>query len=736
MADRYWVGGTGNWNTSSTTNWSASSGGASGASVPTSADNVFFDANSNTGTNAFTVTVDSGTVNCLDFTATGIDGAMTLTRTATGAFLQVYGSWATSSNFTHTPTTWQLRFLATSGARTITTNGVVFDTPVQFNGVGGTWQLQDDLTLSSTRTLQFIAGTLDLNNKIITTGNFNSGSSSVRTLSFGTGKFVITGSGGIWAANPLENITVTGTPVVDVTYSGSVGCDISWTLAPENVSVSFNIKAGTYTLSISNSGIRNLDFTGFAGTYSAGGAVNIFGDLLLSSGMTVSSNSTTTFAGSSGTKTITTNGTTFNSPITFNGAGCTWQLQDALTMGATRTLTLTNGILNLNDKTLTCGILSSSNSNARTLNFGIGGVTVIGSSGGTLVDCATITNLTIAGTPVINVSTTTATASTLSLGALSEANSISFNITTGAYSLTLTSNGIRNLNFTGFTGTLSSGARTVYGNLTLSSGMTVGPSASATTFAATSGVKTITTNGKTADFPITFNGVGGTWQLQDALALGTLRALTLTNGTFNANNFNVTSGTFALGVGTKTLTLGSGTWTVLGSGANAWNANTNVTGLTVSPSTATISMNSASAKTFSGGALMWPTLNQGGAGVLTIAQSNTFANITDTVQPATIRFTSGTTQTVSAFSVSGTSGNLITLDTTTAGSRATLVDTNGINAVSFVSIKDIAATGSATWSALLTDGNVDAGNNTGWLFIPPVSNKYMYNRRKSKRVIN
>jgi hypothetical protein len=337
---------------------------------------------------------------------------------------------------------------------------------------------------------------------------------------------------------------------------------------------------------------------------------------------------------------------------------------------------------------------------------------------------------------VINVSTTTATASTLSLGALSEANSISFNITTGAYSLTLTSNGIRNLNFTGFTGTLSSGARTVYGNLTLSSGMTVGPSASATTFAATSGVKTITTNGKTADFPITFNGVGGTWQLQDALALGTLRALTLTNGTFNANNFNVTSGTFALGVGTKTLTLGSGTWTVLGSGANAWNANTNVTGLTVSPSTATISMNSASAKTFSGGALMWPTLNQGGAGVLTIAQSNTFANITDTVQPATIRFTSGTTQTVSAFSVSGTSGNLITLDTTTAGSRATLVDTNGINAVSFVSIKDIAATGSATWSALLTDGNVDAGNNTGWLFIPPVSNKYMYNRRKSKRVIN
>ena len=43
MADRYWVGGTGTWNTTSTTNWSASSGGPSGASVPTVADSVFFD---------------------------------------------------------------------------------------------------------------------------------------------------------------------------------------------------------------------------------------------------------------------------------------------------------------------------------------------------------------------------------------------------------------------------------------------------------------------------------------------------------------------------------------------------------------------------------------------------------------------------------------------------------------------------------------------------------------------
>jgi hypothetical protein len=44
MADRYWVGGSGSWN--STTKWSATSGGASGASVPTASDNAIFDANS------------------------------------------------------------------------------------------------------------------------------------------------------------------------------------------------------------------------------------------------------------------------------------------------------------------------------------------------------------------------------------------------------------------------------------------------------------------------------------------------------------------------------------------------------------------------------------------------------------------------------------------------------------------------------------------------------------------
>jgi hypothetical protein len=76
MADRYWVGGTGNWGDAA--RWSASSGGAGGASVPGANDDVYFDENSNVGTGAFTVTVNTVTRSARNFTASGLDGVMTL----------------------------------------------------------------------------------------------------------------------------------------------------------------------------------------------------------------------------------------------------------------------------------------------------------------------------------------------------------------------------------------------------------------------------------------------------------------------------------------------------------------------------------------------------------------------------------------------------------------------------------------------------------------------------------
>jgi hypothetical protein len=67
MALRYWVSNTGNWDATSTTNWAASSGGSSGAAVPTTSDDVYFDVSSGTGTVTAVISPD---VNSLTSTST------------------------------------------------------------------------------------------------------------------------------------------------------------------------------------------------------------------------------------------------------------------------------------------------------------------------------------------------------------------------------------------------------------------------------------------------------------------------------------------------------------------------------------------------------------------------------------------------------------------------------------------------------------------------------------------
>lgn len=90
MANRYWVGGSGTWNSTNVTNWSTTSGGSGGASVPTSADSVFFDDNS-FATDVLNITI-SGTVNCSSFT-NGRTGTKSLVMSGdTSVVFNVYGT--------------------------------------------------------------------------------------------------------------------------------------------------------------------------------------------------------------------------------------------------------------------------------------------------------------------------------------------------------------------------------------------------------------------------------------------------------------------------------------------------------------------------------------------------------------------------------------------------------------------------------------------------------------------
>ena len=467
MAAYFWVGGTGTWSGTGNTQFAITSGGVATLLNPTTSDTVTFDANSGSGT----VTAATG---------------------------------ATCST-------------VTQGAANITI------------------QLSANVIFLSGSTIS--AGTLDLNGFTLTTDNLASISTSVRTLAFGTtGKILITRTTNVTNAVDLYNATttatITGTPVFD--FTGVTGAAITFGFRPQAVApsnpVSVNVTVGAGRINFANGfGYKSINFTGFTGTTGALG-INLYGSLTISSGMTLTSSATAlSCLATSGIQNITTNGKTLDFPITQNNPGATLQLQDNLTMGSTRAFTLTAGDLHINNRTLSTGLFSSSNSNVRVIDFKSGNITTTGS--GTVWTTATPTNFSYLGTPTVNISNNSATATTVSTGSMTAAQALNFNYTTGTYTLTDTAAVYKTLNFTGFSGTIPNSTRTIYGGLTFSAGMTLTAGANVTTFAATSGTNNITTAAKTLDFPITFFGLGGTFAFQDALTQGSTRAFTITAGT-------------------------------------------------------------------------------------------------------------------------------------------------------------------------------------------------------------
>ena len=214
------------------------------------------------------------------------------------------------------------------------------------------------------------------------------------------------------------------------------------------------------------------------------------------------------------------------------------------------------------------------------------------------------------------------------------------------------------------------------------------------------GSQTISSVGIPFTQGITVNSPGGSVTLLDAFSTSrnSIGALVVTQGTFDANNYNVTlsgsAGTFISSVSnTRTVAIGSGTWTIVASSPNAWNA-TNATNLTIT-GTGTINLTSASPKTFVGGGIQtYPTINQGGAGALYINGSNKFTDITNTAI-GSVLFAGGTTNEFGAFNLNGTS----------TAARLTLGSTNTTQAI----LKKPTA-----WN--IGTGSLNGGNNTGLSF--------------------
>lgn len=181
MANRYWVGGSGTWDKTTTTHWSATSGGSGGASAPTSSDNVYFDANSGGGTCSLSSSPVCNNLNTVGYTGT-ISGSSNLL---------CYGSLESGSGTNWNIGSYQLRFYGSS-THTIKSNGA-FLPILDFNNSIGTYNLIDNCVAKIFRLNT--KGIINTNNYNITCENFTRASSSnTGTVNLGSSIITITGT--------------------------------------------------------------------------------------------------------------------------------------------------------------------------------------------------------------------------------------------------------------------------------------------------------------------------------------------------------------------------------------------------------------------------------------------------------------------------------------------------------------------------------------------------------------
>ena len=693
---RYWVGGTGNW--SDTARWSTSSGGGSGASVPRSHDDVVFDSASNATAYTATVNAVTGGIRMKSLTiagpasgnvtlagSTAIDGihdnvtlpATGLTRTYTGA-ITLSGS--------------------TSGL-TLTTNGVTLASAITVNGVGCEWALGSALNIG-TSDLFITNGLFDCDTYNLTAANISSDISNSRTIDFGSGTVAVSGSVPI-------NFGTTETNAANLTVTAGtaqINCSASSPTFSGNGKTFYNVaftstSAGTVTINGANS-FNNLSFTGIT---SAGlKVIAVTADQTINGTLTCSAGTNATMRHFVRSDTIGTTRALTCAAVSLTDV----DFRDITIAGVAAPATGTRiGDCKGNsgvtfDAAKTVYTVSAASQNWSSVNLW-SNTTTPGTGSADYFPLAQDTAVFMAAVP--------------NSGATITVNQ--------AYNIGTIDMSARTTN----TMTLATGSTTpaIYGNWINGTGTTL-TGTNTLTFAGR-GSQTITSAGKTFTQPIAVNSPAGSVTLQDAFTCsGTINpALGVTIGTFDANGYNVTlTGTgSAAGVNAsqstgpiRSIAIGSGTWSIACPG-NAWQAS-NAVGLTVT-GTGTISLTSASAKTFVGGGISYSgiTLNQGGAGTLTITGNNTFANITNTYSATgatTIAFGT-TTQRVGSFTATGEAGRVLTLTGSSASSPATLVLTSGtVTTPDYLTITGIRAYDlNTTWYA---GANSTNNGSLGWLF--------------------
>jgi hypothetical protein len=684
----YWVGGTGNW--SSTTKWATSSGGASGAAIPTSFDAVNFDSASNA--TAYTATIDAGVTlaRCASFTMAGpAAGNVTFAGTVGIAFHGNVSFAATGITRTYTGAMqW-----AGNASYTFTTNGLTLGSACTVVGVGSTWTLGSAINTGAF-TFTYGAFSTSASNYSITSGGaFSSNNTNVRSVS-------------------LNNSTLTLSTVNSSAISFGSITNLTFSAGASQINLSGN------TTGISSGGLtfNNVSFTGTTASGITITGANTFNTLSFA-GLTGAGINTVTFNADQTISTLTLNAGTASAYRTFLASN---------TIGTTRTLTvgtLTAGAADIDFRDITIAGAAAPISGTRFGDAkGNSGITfpaaktvywaqASGVNWGSATSSWSLTNGGSADATAFPLAQDTAfipfakptSGSTTTVNANYNIGTIDMNERNGSALVTLAT---------------STNTPAIYGNWINGTGTTL--TGTGTMTFAGRGSQTITSAGSTFAQRITTDTPGGSVTLQDAFTQSSTITFSVVSGTFDANNYNVTltnASVTSSGAGVRTIAVGSGVWIIPSTaGWSVTGSNATVTG------TGTINLTSASGKTFAGGGIFYSgiTLNQGGAGTLTITGNNTFKTITNTYSAtgATSIALGATTQTLTdPWTATGAAGRVLTVSGTSAASPATLIFSGSGTAanVDYLAISNVRAYD--IFSEWYAGANSTNGGSLGWYFV-------------------
>jgi hypothetical protein len=674
------------------------------------------------------------------------------------------------------------------GSSVIGTGGKSLGTAT-INGSGITVTLTDNLNINSTAQFILTQGTINLDGFTINTPSFSSSNTNIRSIAFGsTGKIQLNAiaTGTIWDTATVTNFTYTGTSNIEVVGSGNnltktintgsmaPSQALNWTIneysstTANTVTFAANNAVNNLTVNTTNGGRYQLSNSAltiygnysYGGTYTPGyssvffnGSTDTIRNLSVpSQALNLSTGDWTIEAWIYKTSSQQGNILSLVNATSGSNVGISFQTSAANTFTQNNgvTATVNSGTFSLNTWTHIAAVRTSGSTQlylngvasgapftqtpspsqyfaigctvTTTLIFFPGYISNLRVVKGVSVYTGNFTPPSLAPLATSGAASAASYPSTTNVNTSFESNATSLLACQTA--MDMVENSIYK-----FPITVIGNPRAFFLNpYNLNVFPLINSGANAWTFAST-GTQTLSFNGLTHDVPITINGSGGTVNLQTSSSVGITRTTTLTNGTLNLNGYTFISGLFATGAGTKNITFDGGDLVINGSGAIAFN-NANPSGFTTTQGTSagTISMINSSAKTFVGGGSTFNcTLNQGGAGALTISGANTFANISNTYKSTgatTITFPASTTTTVSAFTASGEAGRVLTINST--GLQATLSKASGTVSVNYCSIFNSAAIGGATWEALTTNNNTDGGGNTGWVFSYSLSSGNMF----------